>query len=252
MNEPHETYETHFRPACIERKLDTSRIDHSNDNQPHLTPGFQRLTFEDHNIRAAAWTMYFQDMVSFSCGPLNLDTIDWDTEQANYFIPDGSETHALKQKLLPNGDMEPMMSWYPKEDAALKRLRRLAHAFKLPSLSPDDYARVGVALKMMLPDFRAEWNEVYKHSKLVPKNTVTPHGKWPIISWALMKILMDETQELTQRDITKRSARLLALTLKKASHGKKAQPARDRTNPVPDGDICRICKTAGHIAKTCT
>jgi hypothetical protein len=234
-----ERYETVFRPSCVDRSLDLSTVASVTVTPADALPGMERLRFADNTIRATVWQFYFQDLVHYLCGPMQRDQINMQAELAKYYLTASETPHALRMICDAEGNLPDINDWFPREEKILRRLRSVTVILGIPSMEPSAFDRAGNALRAMHPDFRAEFDENYKHSKLVPAGTVIPQGKWPVISWQLFKGLMLETQALVQRDLVRIA--------------KRAAVARKHKNdkPPPNKVRCRRCRTDGHIAIDC-
>jgi hypothetical protein len=198
-------------------------------------------------------------LVHYLCGPMQRDQINMQAELAKYYLTASETPHALRMICDAEGNLPDINDWFPREEKILRRLRAVTVILGIPSMEPSDFDRAGNALRAMHPDFRAEFDENYKHSKLVPDGTVIPQGKWPVITWKRFKGLMLETQALVQRDLV-RIARRAAVARKhrndKTSSGNNStnsstnstQGTQDRSKKIR----CKRCRIEGHIAADCT
>ena len=141
-----ETYETEFRTGCLRRTLDFSGKMTSKqicDADAKTLPGFERLCFADPNVRFHAWTWYFQDLVSYLCGPQQLDLIDIQKEAACYFVPvDPTQEHQLRMVIDADGNLQDAYDWIVEEETAINRLVRVANVLGVDDIVPQQFARV--------------------------------------------------------------------------------------------------------------
>jgi hypothetical protein len=150
-------------------------------------------------------------IVSYSCGPDSFDTYDIALEQKCYYVRDDLDEHPLRMYILTNGDIQDVNEWMSMEETAHRRLILIAGIVNLKSLIPDDYARVGNAIRAMPTDFKNEWELNYKTSTTVPDDVIVPLGGWPILEWRTMGTLMEETQTKLKKDLKRKAARAQAL-----------------------------------------
>jgi hypothetical protein len=249
-------YENKFRTECIKRKIHINPA--TAIGETSVSPGIGRLTHPDNDIRAMAWTMYFQDLVSLTCGPDSLESYNITLEQRCFHVRDDLDEHPLRMYVLTNGDIQDVNEWMTMEETAYRRLVLIAGIVNLKSIIPDDYARVGNAIRAMTIDFKTEWELNYKTSTSVPKDVIVPMGGWPILTWKTMGVLMEETQVTLKRDLKRKAARAKLMQQAAAgkakgtpNHAPEKQMKADEKSLIPVGDRCRRCHETDHTANTC-